>query len=198
MNNLKRWAPTVLPILVIASMAIGGAIKTWSNSDFLNAVDLNSNFSHIHTTMVGGHGPRLVDSDVSSNANIAWTKINTGARVPRIIGVISGGASISAPGAAAPPWISFAGSIPSISAYATGSWTLDLTAYPRSTGQWLAVVSPAPVAGTFPTSNTFCTATPDGSNPSTKLLVKCLNTSVTDGGTVDTAVFVQIHDKSLY
>lgn len=53
----------------------GGAIKTWSSNETLTASALNGNFSHIHTLMVGGHGPRLVDTDVSASASISTSKL---------------------------------------------------------------------------------------------------------------------------
>lgn len=61
--------------LVIPLVAYAGSIKTWSSGETLRSADLNSNFSHIHSTMVGGHGARLVDADVASNAAIAQSKV---------------------------------------------------------------------------------------------------------------------------
>lgn len=53
----------------------GGTIKTWSSGETLTASELNANFAHIHNNMVGAHGGRLVDSDVSSIANINSSKL---------------------------------------------------------------------------------------------------------------------------
>lgn len=74
--------------LIIASMlgaalfyigsASAGAIKTWASGETLTSSDLNAAFQHIHSLMVGGHGGRLVDADVSSSANIANTKLASG------------------------------------------------------------------------------------------------------------------------
>jgi hypothetical protein len=60
-----------------------GVIKSWTTGEILRASDLNTNFSHIHDNMVGGHGARLVDADVASGAAIAHTKLATPALVPK-------------------------------------------------------------------------------------------------------------------
>lgn len=55
-----------------------GAIKTWSSGETLTSSDLNANFAHIHSTMVGGHGGRLVNADINAAANIASSKLANG------------------------------------------------------------------------------------------------------------------------
>lgn len=82
--------------LIIASMlgaalfyigsASAGAIKTWASGETLTSSDLNAAFQHIHSLMVGGHGGRLVDADVSSSANIASSKIKGGSGLPKAYG----------------------------------------------------------------------------------------------------------------
>lgn len=70
-------------VFILAAYALAGPIKVWSNGERLTAADLNSNFADIHNSMVGGHGPRLVDADVSGSANISYSKIQNGANIPR-------------------------------------------------------------------------------------------------------------------
>lgn len=81
MKNFKIAAVAVL----LAGVALAGSIHVWSTNDVLSASDLNGNFAHIHNLMVGGHGPRLVDADVSGGANIAYTKIQANPRTPTAI-----------------------------------------------------------------------------------------------------------------
>lgn len=68
---------------LISSVAVGGAIKTWTSGNTLTATDLNSNFQHIHNNMVGGHGARLVDADVSATAAVSHSKLAVPALVPK-------------------------------------------------------------------------------------------------------------------
>lgn len=71
MKTLK----TAFPWLLLGLVACAGTIKVWSSNSVITAADLNANFNHIHSLMVGGHGARLVDADVSPTAAIAVTKI---------------------------------------------------------------------------------------------------------------------------
>ena len=60
--NLKRFA---LIAALMGSVALASTIHVWTSGDKVTAGDLNANFSHIHATMVGGHGQRLVNARVS-------------------------------------------------------------------------------------------------------------------------------------
>ncbi|HEX2617374.1 MAG TPA: hypothetical protein VHL57_07510 [Flavobacteriales bacterium] len=64
-----------MALLVLSAPAIGGSIYTWSSGENLSASTLNATFQHIHNNMVGGHGARLVDADVSASANISRSKL---------------------------------------------------------------------------------------------------------------------------
>lgn len=86
MKNRERYLFAVLLALVIASPSIAGAIKVWVNGESLTAADLNGNFAHIHNLMVGGHGPRLVNADVSATAAISTSKISNGTGIPKAWG----------------------------------------------------------------------------------------------------------------
>ena len=82
--RLKLNLAVVLTALIVGvGAAFGGVIKTWSAGQILTPTDLNANFAHIHNNMVGGHGARLVDADVSATAAIATTKLAGGALIPR-------------------------------------------------------------------------------------------------------------------
>lgn len=80
---MKRWIPLIAAIVVVAGAAIGSTVKTWSTGEVINSTDLNGSFSHIHSTMVGGHGARLINSDVSAAAAIAHSKLATPGLLPR-------------------------------------------------------------------------------------------------------------------
>jgi hypothetical protein len=82
--RLKLNLAVVLTALIVGvGAAFGGVIKTWSAGQILTPTDLNANFAHIHNNMVGGHGARLVDADVSATAAIATTKLAAGALIPK-------------------------------------------------------------------------------------------------------------------
>lgn len=67
----------LVTVAIVSTLAFAGAIKTWNNGDTLSAADITANFQHIHNSMVGGHGARLVDADVSATANISASKLGT-------------------------------------------------------------------------------------------------------------------------
>lgn len=73
-------------LLLAGSIVGASSIKTWSNGDTLLPADINANFQHIHNTMVGNHGARLVNSDVSASANISYAKIQNGRGIARAFG----------------------------------------------------------------------------------------------------------------
>lgn len=79
----KAFYIAAVATLLTSGVGIAGAIKTWSTSETLKSADINGNFSHIHSTMVGGHGARLVNSDVSASAAIAHSKLATPSLLPQ-------------------------------------------------------------------------------------------------------------------
>ncbi len=70
-----------------------GAIKNWYSGEVLTSSDLNANFTHIHTNMVGGHGGKLMDADVNGSANISTSKLAAYRLIPVawLIGACSSG-----------------------------------------------------------------------------------------------------------
>ncbi len=69
--------------VLLTGLAFAGVIKTWTAGDVLTPSDLTSNFNHIHNLMVGGHGARLVDADVSATAAIQTSKLAAASLIPR-------------------------------------------------------------------------------------------------------------------
>ena len=80
---MKTWIKWLVPTLVLGAVVYGGTIKTWSSAEALTAAAINANFQHIHNLMVGGHGARLVNSDVSASAAIASSKLASYRMIPR-------------------------------------------------------------------------------------------------------------------
>lgn len=80
---MKNWLKWLVPSLLIGALVYAGTIKTWSNGEVLTASQLNANFQHIHNLMVGGHGARLVDADVSAAAAISTSKLAAYRLMPR-------------------------------------------------------------------------------------------------------------------
>jgi len=74
MNRTHKLVAALVMSLMAGSV-MAGAIHSWASGERLNAADLNANFNHIHNLMVGGHGGRLVDADVSGSAAISTTKL---------------------------------------------------------------------------------------------------------------------------
>lgn len=78
---MKRLA--YLAVVLIALTASATGLKVWVSGETPTIGDLNANFSHIHNTMVGGHGARLTNSDVATNAAIASSKLADGTWIPK-------------------------------------------------------------------------------------------------------------------
>lgn len=72
---IRRHFSLIAVVVMVGLAASAGAIKSWSSGETLHSADLNANFNHIHNLMVGGHGARLVDADVSASASIAQSKV---------------------------------------------------------------------------------------------------------------------------
>ena len=166
---MKRlFAVAVLAFMAgTVGTAVAGSIKSWSNGEVLSSSDINSNFSHIHGTMVGGHGARLVNADVASNAAIAHSKLATPALVPKAWAVVTSACAASpcVPGASA-------GAAATITRTAGGSyvWTWSVA---RADANYAVFVTANSAAGTPPYAcystapgtgsfNFFCY---DGANP---------------------------------
>lgn len=73
----------ILAAVLLAAVASAGSIKVWTTGEYITAATINANFAHIHNLMVGGHGPRLVNADVSGSAAISHSKLATPALLPK-------------------------------------------------------------------------------------------------------------------
>jgi hypothetical protein len=80
---MRNHRLSLIILSLLATAGTAGAIKVWSTGETLTASQLNANFSHIHSLMVGGHGARLVNADVSTSAAIASTKLANGSGIPK-------------------------------------------------------------------------------------------------------------------
>lgn len=80
---MKIWRPFLVVLALLAVPVIAGTIHTWQNGEALTAADLNAVFQHIHNTMVGGHGARLVNADVNASAAISQSKLADYRNFPR-------------------------------------------------------------------------------------------------------------------
>ncbi len=134
---MKPFRNTLIALGVFfaaASIVLAGSITTWSSGDVLTSNALNANFQHIHNTMVGGHGARLVDADVASNAGISHSKLATPALLPRAWG------SSFSECSATPCTLTVSSGITSVVRNSTGSYTVTLsTARPDSTFTYSAL-----------------------------------------------------------
>lgn len=72
---MKSQLKGMVAFLLWSVVVLAGTIHTFSNGEVLTAANLNGNFQHIHNTMVGGHGARLIDADVSASAAISPSKV---------------------------------------------------------------------------------------------------------------------------
>lgn len=86
---MNKYKIGLLASALVAFLASAASLKTWTVGETVTYSDLNANFSHIHTTMVGGHGPRLVNADVSSSAAISHSKLATPSLLPKVWGQVT-------------------------------------------------------------------------------------------------------------
>lgn len=137
---MKRviWT-AVLTALIVTGIANAGAIKTWT-TETLRYSDLNSNFQHIHNTMVGGHGARLLDADVSASAAIAHSKLATPALVPKVW------ASVLSDCSASPCTVSASSGVSSITRSGTGEYDV-LFSNVRANAVYGALITPFDATG---------------------------------------------------
>lgn len=127
----------LLLAVFVAGVAAASSIKVWYAGETLTTTDLNANFAHIHSTMVGGHGPKLIDADVSSSAAISHTKLATPTLVLKQWGrVLVAGATCSITGLGVPT-----GSTASCAYGSAGVYTLTIPSTGSISGAALIVTS---------------------------------------------------------
>lgn len=127
------------PSEVVLSHTMSSAIHVWVDGDVLSTADINSNFSHIHGLMVGGHGARLINADVSASAGISHSKLATPGVLPKSIFVI--GSSITPCAAGTCTLTASAGIIPTVTWNSTGNYTVTLPVA-RTDIHWFVTATP--------------------------------------------------------
>lgn len=70
----------IVPSVLMSSLAVAGALYVFYPNQALQTTQISANFRHIHSLMVGGHGPRLMNGDVKPKANIDIAKLETNGR----------------------------------------------------------------------------------------------------------------------
>jgi hypothetical protein len=115
-------------------IASAGSIKVWV-AETLKYSDLNTNFSHIHNSMVGGHGARLVNADVSTSAAIAHSKMATPALIPKAWVAVNGDCTASP-----------CSGVTSLTRSGTGEYVVNLTTT-RANTSYLVLVAPVDATG---------------------------------------------------
>lgn len=148
---MRKYLPVVIVGLFLASVAGAGAIHTWANGDTLTAKDLNANFNHIHRNMVGGHGPRLVNADVSATAAISKQKIANGDAVPK------GWIISKTAGCGGTCTIDAHGGFATVGLVSSGAGTMAFTFTPARTNNNYAVIVSAYNSGDLCWSETYTT-----------------------------------------
>lgn len=141
---IRKYALMGLAFALVSTAAVAGAITVWNNNQTVTAAQLNGNFSHIHNTMVGGHGARLVDADVSSTAAIQHSKLLTPALVPKAWALVASGCDGAMTNACT---ILASSGITSVvgTGGAAGRYNVTLTTNPPTTS-FAAIVSPSGTA----------------------------------------------------
>lgn len=167
---------------LFAATALASAIKVWAPGDTLSSTDLNSNFSHIHGLMVGGHGARLVNADVNASAAIEHSKLATPGVLPKSVFTI--GSDVSPCTAGTCTLSGYAGSVTSATWSATGTYEVTIPA--RSNSLYGVLVTPQFCTGS---ANCMCFL-PDGKT-TTSFNVKCIvpNTAATINAVVSVLIF---------
>lgn len=179
---MKRTIATVLLTLMVvaAGSALASSIKSWSGGDVLTSADLNANFSHIHNTMVGGHGARLVNADVSASAAIAHSKLATPALVPKAFAYVTNGSDAACTTGTCT--LESSSGVTSVVWNSTGVYTATIPA--RTDANYGVLVS---AHGT----DKYCTT---GTFSTTAFVVDCRSYATT-GGVVDAAFTVMLMDN---
>lgn len=80
---MNKYRLGFLAAVLVGIAASAGTVKTWSAGEYITAGDLNSTIAHLHASVGHGHGPVIVNSDVSASAAIAHSKLATPALVPK-------------------------------------------------------------------------------------------------------------------
>lgn len=171
-------AGVVCAVVLTHKPAQAGSIKTWTNEQ-LSPSDLNTTFQHIHNNMVGGHGARLVNADVSTSAAIGHSKMATPALLPKAW------ATLSAACGASPCTIAAGSGVTSITRSGAGLYVVTYPA--RANVNYFAMV----VSNT--TGQPLCTAAIAGA---TSTSVTCFDDAATPVATDGQFNFLLLDDDN--
>lgn len=150
----------------IALVALAGPIKTWQAGEVIVASDINANFQHIHNLMVGGHGGRLVNADVSSAAAIAHSKLATPGLVAKSVFQVGTGTTACSAGTCTINANS--GVVPTVTWNSAGNYTVTIAA--RANANYVPVVTPQYCGGA---ATGGCTCTVSTGLSTTAFTVLC-------------------------
>ena len=140
----------VSPWHMLASMA-PGALHVWSSDEVVTSSDLNGNFTFLNTAKVGG-GVQATNSDISTSAGIAHSKMATPALLPKAW------AHVAATCAASPCTLADSSQITSIARTGAGVYTVTL-AYTPANNNFAQIVT-AHVAALFCATTATATVAP--------------------------------------
>lgn len=160
MERLKQYAAAALAVLLFATPALSGSIKTWANGEYITASDLNAALAHLHTNLGHGHGAVVVNADISANAGIAHTKMATPALLPKMWATMGASACSSSPCT-----LSDSSVITSITRSGTGVYSATFTA--RADASYAV----------FVTSNTSAVDCYVGTRSTTAAAVSCFDSA---------------------
>lgn len=167
--------------MLAASVAVASAIKVWSPGDTLSSTDLNANFAHIHSLMVGGHGARLLDADVSASAAIAHSKMANPALLPKAYVYVASVCSSS------PCTMNLSYGLTSVTRTGTGLYQLNLNPA-RTNATFGGVVSVMYCSGSPP-----CTCNYEAPVAGTAYNIDCYDRT---GAAKDVGFFVTLFDDN--
>ncbi len=184
MKSFKQWIAVAVATFLITVPVVASTIHTFSNGEAITAANLNSVFQHIHNTMVGGHGARLVDADVNALAGIKFSKLETPALVPKAWGLVKATCT------ATPCTVAASSGISSITRTSKGLYAVNLTTARADTNYGVLVT---PINSLVTTAADFAVCFAEGVLSTTQILVDCYEN---DGGAVqDTGFTIAILDN---
>ncbi len=73
----------LLGTLLLGAVVSAGPIHSWVTGEYITASDLNAALTHLHNSVGHGHGPVLINSDISTSAAIAHSKLATPPLIPK-------------------------------------------------------------------------------------------------------------------
>ena len=179
MNTRRKFG--ILAAILLAAVGTASTLKVWSTGEYLTSTDINANFAHIHSLMVGGHGTRLMNADVNASADIAHSKLATPALLPKAWAAISSCTGATDGGSGGACTIIDSSVITTITAGTTGVYTVN---YPTRSGTYIGVFVTA-----YKTTEVSCHVYSVGTASS---VIHCITPST--GVAVDSAFSVMLMD----